>query len=86
MYVTLALLPFGSISLSPDPEHVASLGWSASDHGAGPTCYFPFFSLLMFVLVLGWFKVAETLLNPFGNDANDFDMNYIVDRNNQVRN
>ena len=30
-------------------------------------------------------QVAETLLNPFGDDDEDFDINYLIDRNLQVR-
>ena len=32
----------------------------------------------------GWIKVAETLLNPFGDDDEDFHINYLIDRNLQV--
>ena len=43
--------------------------------------YFPFFGSLQFIFYVGWLKVAETLINPFGEDDDDFDTNFIVDRN-----
>ena len=43
--------------------------------------YFPIFSSLQFIFYVGWFKVACTLINPFGEDDDDFDTNYMVDRN-----
>ena len=30
--------------------------------------------------------MAENLLNPFGDDDNDIDINYLIDRNLQVKN
>lgn len=46
--------------------------------------YFPFFLIMQFIFYFGWLKVAEILINPFGDDDDDFDSNYIVDRNYQV--
>ncbi|XP_071801713.1 bestrophin-2a-like isoform X2 [Asterias amurensis] len=46
--------------------------------------FFPGFTLLEFVFYVGWLKVAENLMNPFGEDDDDFDMNFIVDRNLQI--
>ena len=50
-----------------------------------PDMVLPIFTILEFVGYLGWIKVAETLLNPFGDDDEDFEINYLIDRNVQVR-
>ena len=34
-----------------------------------PDLYFPWFTCMEFLCYMGWIKVAETLLNPFGDDA-----------------
>ena len=33
-----------------------------------PDMYFPIFTILEFICYMGWIKVAETLLNPWGDD------------------
>ncbi|KAA0187451.1 hypothetical protein HAZT_HAZT006174, partial [Hyalella azteca] len=43
--------------------------------------YVPTFTILHFFFYMGWLKVAESLINPFGEDDDDFDTNYLVDRN-----
>ena len=46
--------------------------------------YIPMFTVIEFIAYLGWIKVAETLLNPWGDDDEDFQVNYVIDRNFQV--
>ncbi|VDM61422.1 unnamed protein product [Angiostrongylus costaricensis] len=42
---------------------------------------FPFMTSIQFVLYMGWLKVAEALLNPWGEDDDDFETNVLIDRN-----
>jgi len=46
--------------------------------------YVPVFTILQYLFYMGWLKVAETLLNPFGEDDDDFDTYYLIDRNLQI--
>ena len=42
------------------------------------------FHMAQFVMYLGWFTVAKIMLNPFGDDVEDFDTCYMVNRNLQT--
>ncbi|GIY73646.1 bestrophin-2 [Caerostris darwini] len=46
--------------------------------------YIPIFNFLQFFFYMGWLKVAETLVNPFGEDDDDFEVNWVIDRDIQV--
>ncbi|CAJ0937223.1 unnamed protein product, partial [Mesorhabditis belari] len=43
--------------------------------------YFPMMTVFEFIFLVGWMKVAEALLNPFGEDDDDFEMNFLIDKN-----
>jgi len=43
--------------------------------------YIPVFTVLEFFFFMGWLKVAEQLINPYGEDDDDFELNWCLDRN-----
>ncbi|KAL6740085.1 hypothetical protein Aduo_013472 [Ancylostoma duodenale] len=43
--------------------------------------YIPVMTCLQFVFYMGWVKVIEGVLNPFGEDDDDFETNALIDRN-----
>ncbi|KAM8792343.1 LOW QUALITY PROTEIN: bestrophin-4 [Rhynchonycteris naso] len=49
----------------------------------GVGMYVPLTTLLQFFYA-GWHKVAEQIINPFGEDDNDFETNQLIDSNLQV--
>uniref|UniRef100_A0A8D8S0K8 Bestrophin homolog n=2 Tax=Cacopsylla melanoneura TaxID=428564 RepID=A0A8D8S0K8_9HEMI len=46
--------------------------------------FFPFFTVLQFLFYMGLLKVAEQLINPFGDDDEDFELNWLIDRHTKV--
>ena len=74
--------PMGGFVLDPDgtTKSINLVGYDDSN-----VDYFvPYFTIIQFVFYFGWLNVAETLLNPFGEDDDDIDANYIIDRNFQI--
>ncbi|KAL6739656.1 hypothetical protein Aduo_013087 [Ancylostoma duodenale] len=42
---------------------------------------FPIFTVVQFLFYVGWFKVGQDLMRPFGLDDDDIELSYILDRN-----
>ncbi|KAM3185947.1 hypothetical protein ACTXT7_005345 [Hymenolepis weldensis] len=48
--------------------------------------YIPIFGMLQLIFFLGWINVAEALINPFGEDPDDFAMDKYNERDIQISN
>ncbi|KAG9280517.1 bestrophin-3 [Astyanax mexicanus] len=78
--VTLAVYTFFSASIIGRQFLDPAQGYPGHDLDL----YVPVFTLLQFFFYSGWLKVAEQLINPFGEDDDDFEANWCIDRNLQV--
>ncbi|GMS94303.1 hypothetical protein PENTCL1PPCAC_16478, partial [Pristionchus entomophagus] len=45
---------------------------------------FPLFTTFQMLFYIGWLKVGQFLMNPFGEDDDDFELNYVLDRNTAI--
>ncbi|KAI1701915.1 bestrophin, RFP-TM, chloride channel domain-containing protein [Ditylenchus destructor] len=43
--------------------------------------WIPIVTMIQFTVYVGWMKVAEALLNPLGEDDDDLECNYVIDKN-----
>ncbi|PAV56701.1 hypothetical protein WR25_04980 [Diploscapter pachys] len=41
----------------------------------------PFYAIMEFIVFFGWLKVAQVMLNPFGMDDDDFEIDALIERN-----
>ncbi|XP_020952439.1 bestrophin-4 isoform X2 [Sus scrofa] len=89
--VTIAVYSFFGLSLVGrqfvEPE--AGAAKSREPLEPGPALgdldmYVPLTTLLQFFFYAGWLKVAEQIINPFGEDDDDFETNQLIDRNLQA--
>mmetsp|Transcript_34732 Transcript_34732/g.48484 ORF Transcript_34732/g.48484 Transcript_34732/m.48484 type:complete len:592 (+) Transcript_34732:173-1948(+) len=64
------------------------LDTSKGYEGNGIDYYFPFFSVLEFVIFAGWLQVAAKMLDPYGlrSDEESFDLIWVLHRNVEVGN
>uniref|UniRef100_A0A0R3RXK1 Bestrophin homolog n=1 Tax=Elaeophora elaphi TaxID=1147741 RepID=A0A0R3RXK1_9BILA len=73
LYFFLALMGHQNIALPSNANYVDTIN-----------THIPFISMCQFIFYMGWMKVAEVLMNPFGDDDDDLEINWLIDRNLQV--
>ncbi|KAM6174079.1 bestrophin-4 [Erethizon dorsatum] len=93
--VTIAVYSFFALSLvgrqfveaeagAAKPQEPLEPGQEPAPALGDPDMYVPLTTLLQFFFYAGWLKVAEQIINPFGEDDDDFETNQLIDRNLQV--
>ncbi|XP_066990016.1 bestrophin-2-like [Macrobrachium rosenbergii] len=80
--VTIAVYSFYVFSLLGEQILDPSQGYD----GHTIDIYFPIFGILQLMVYVGWIKVAEALLNPFGDDDHDFEFVPLLERHLKMSN
>ena len=62
--------------------HVACIGRQFLDPKTD--LVFPYFTVVEYVFYMGWLRTAEVMINPFGEDDDDFEINTLIDRHVRV--
>ncbi|GFO38843.1 Bestrophin homolog, partial [Plakobranchus ocellatus] len=78
--VTFAVYSYFAVSLVGQQYLDTGQGYEGYEHD----CYIPGFTILQFLFYMGWLKVAEQMINPFGEDDDDYDINWLLDRHTAV--
>ena len=83
-YFAAALIGAQWISPQSGEAYKDAYGLPLGNANAKLDLFYPFFLTIQFAFFFGWLKVAETLINPFGEDDDDFELNRLIDRHIQV--
>ncbi|KAH9425194.1 chloride channel forming protein [Dermatophagoides pteronyssinus] len=87
-WVSIPLVYTQVVTLSTQAFFLASLLGRQHINSAKPHVYgeyyIPIFTMLQFILYMGLLKLGEQLINPFGDDDEDFELNWIIDRHLKV--
>ena len=83
-YFVAAIIGGQWISPESAAAYKAAYGIPIGGTGTKLDLFYPFFLTIQFAFFFGWLKVAETLINPFGEDDDDFELNRLIDRHCQV--
>ena len=83
-YFTAALIGAQWINPANDEAYKMTYNMPVGESGVRFDMFYPFFLTIQFIFFFGWLKVAETLINPFGEDDDDFELNRLIDRHCQA--
>eukprot|EP00008_Paramoeba_atlantica_P013932 CAMPEP_0201476764 /NCGR_PEP_ID=MMETSP0151_2-20130828/1904_1 /ASSEMBLY_ACC=CAM_ASM_000257 /TAXON_ID=200890 /ORGANISM="Paramoeba atlantica, Strain 621/1 / CCAP 1560/9" /LENGTH=199 /DNA_ID=CAMNT_0047857241 /DNA_START=409 /DNA_END=1005 /DNA_ORIENTATION=- len=80
-YFLMAIFGFAQFLVHwPDPNS------EGTNHANVVDTYFPIFTIISFIVIVGWLKVAQHMLDPYGDGEDDvrFDLHWVLHRNVEV--